>query len=615
MSAILPADTVTQFWFPNLIAQLRAAWGSYGSALWVSCLMAGLGAVAIAALPPGAPQGRDSDAPSSARRFQSTRADRSFYCVVTGERNPWTGDSFFKAASARPSSARSSPMSTGAGTRTGALRRSRGSWCSTCTRSRCIGCARRTKSRKAAIEMVCGGVCPTVPPYPGHIDPARVAQELPGVRQARAQSRAARDADQGAGDHRRHRAARRSDHRAPRRRPGARITRSVATPTTSPSRSRRSSTRSSFASKVRPAEPETQDHAGLRHAPGPASVGGAVLDLLSVLKEFDPKFVGLHWDTGHMALHGDGMWETLMRHAGPYLAAVGWRDRGWVQDLGLLGEGGPYPGQIRASIRLSRCPTAAPYPGRPGAERAAARGGAGAVAAARRRGGRGGGRGATTKADRQGGRRGGGPARGPANSAGAGSIDANNPLYRSVDGEMPKRPIGGKNAKGGGWSAPNVAMGTGVVHIPRVATVLAEIGFNGPSELQSEYAGIGGAETGADKITPAAPVRHRHAEARRHHDSEVVRDGQCRPGDLSADREGFEMVMNRVVRTRGGRRSVRRPGRSRAERRPTGRRSPAIVGGMKYSPLDQITPANVAQAEAGVELSTRRRRRRSSSTT
>ena len=61
--------------------------------------------------------------------------------------------------------------------------------------------------------------------------------------------------------------------------------------------------------------------------------------------------------------------------------------------------------------------------------------------------------------------------------------------------------IGGKNAKGGGWSAPYVAMGTGIVHIPRVATVLAEIGFDGPSELQSEYRGIGGAERGADKIT------------------------------------------------------------------------------------------------------------------
>src|SRR6185436_4004643 len=32
---------------------------------------------------------------------------------------------------------------------------------------------------EAAIEMVCGGVCPTVQPYPGHIDPAKVAQDLP----------------------------------------------------------------------------------------------------------------------------------------------------------------------------------------------------------------------------------------------------------------------------------------------------------------------------------------------------------------------------------------------------------------------------------------------------
>ena len=65
---------------------------------------------------------------------------------------------------------------------------------------------------------------------------------------------------------------------------------------------------------------------------------------------------------------------------------------------------------------------------------------------------------------------------------------------------MPKRPIGGKNAKGGGWSTANVAMGTGLVHVPRVATLLAEIGFGGPSELQSEYAGIGGADAGAERI-------------------------------------------------------------------------------------------------------------------
>jgi MFS family permease len=51
MSAIVPSDTVGQYWFPNLIAQLRAAWGGYGSALWVSCVIAAAGAVCIAVLP------------------------------------------------------------------------------------------------------------------------------------------------------------------------------------------------------------------------------------------------------------------------------------------------------------------------------------------------------------------------------------------------------------------------------------------------------------------------------------------------------------------------------------------------------------------------------------
>jgi hypothetical protein len=208
-----------------------------------------------------------------------------------------------------------------------------------------------------------------------------------------------------------------------------------------------------------------------------------------------------------MALHGDDMWETLMRHAGPYLAAVGWRDRGWVQDLGLLGEGGQYPGPIARVEPLATRPDGTAEPRAPGGVEPAGgapgepgRGGGGGRGG---RGGRGGGgeeEGPIVPGGRGGGP-GGGPPRGPANPAGAGSIDGNNPLYRSRDGEMPKRPIGGKNAKGGGWSSPLVAMGTGVVHLPRVAEVLGEIGFNGPSELQSEYLGIGGAENGTDKIS------------------------------------------------------------------------------------------------------------------
>jgi hypothetical protein len=330
---------------------------------------------------------------------------------------------------------------------------------------------------QAAIEMVCGGVCLTVQAFPGHIDPARVAQELPTfVKRVRSH--------------------------------GVSVTQikgpsilDVTEPNTEAiigTAAQNGITHYAFGGYTydlaKPLAPQLDAikirldkfvRLNQKHrikllydtAPGASSVGGVVLDLLPIMKAFDPRYIGFHWDTGHMALHGDGMWETLMRHAGPYVAAIGWRDRGWVQDLGLKGEGGPYTGPVPRVEPLVTHPDGSAIPGVPGAA-AAGRGGAG---------GRG-----------RGGRAGGG---GPANSAGAGSIDDGNPLYRSLDGEMPKRPIGGKNAKGGGWSAPNVAMGTGVVHIPRVAAVLAEIRFNGPSELQSEYPGIGGAETGADTIT------------------------------------------------------------------------------------------------------------------
>lgn len=51
MSAIVPSDTITQFWFPRLVAGLSTAWGGYGAALWAVFGMAGLGAAAIGMLP------------------------------------------------------------------------------------------------------------------------------------------------------------------------------------------------------------------------------------------------------------------------------------------------------------------------------------------------------------------------------------------------------------------------------------------------------------------------------------------------------------------------------------------------------------------------------------
>ena len=355
---------------------------------------------------------------------------------------------------------------------------------------------------EAAIEMVCGGVCPTVQPYPGHVDPGKVGQELPefikrvrshGLRVTQIKGPALRDATE----------------------PNAE--RIIATA------AQAGCTHYSVGGYTydfsKPLAPQL-DAIKLRldrfvrlnqkhkialvydTTAGATAVGGVVLDLLPVMKQFDPKFIGFHWDTGHMAMHGDDMWETLMRLAGPYIAAVGWRDRGWVQDLGLKGEGGAYAGPSPRVEPLVTLPDGSAMPGipaPPGAARGGRAGGRGAAGGGRGGGGgRAGGAGGGEEGGAPQGRRGGG---GPANSAGAGSIDADNPIYRSLDGEMPKRPIGGKNVKGGGWTAPYVAMGTGVVHIPRVVTVLSELGFNGPSELQSEYPGIGGSETGADKIT------------------------------------------------------------------------------------------------------------------
>jgi sugar phosphate isomerase/epimerase len=188
---------------------------------------------------------------------------------------------------------------------------------------------------------------------------------------------------------------------------------------------------------------------------GANAVGSVVWDLLYVMKDFDSKYVGFHWDTGHMSHHGSNMWELLMRTAGPYVVAMAWKDRSWDQELGLLGEGGPYPGPQ------------APAP-----------------AAGAGRGGRGRGEGFAE---------GDGP---PAGFGGRGGGPRAFPL-----------PLAGKTfARGGGWNSPYVPMGTGLVDVFRYAAVLRDIGFNGPMELEAEYP-MGGAENGLDKITlPRAQV-------------------------------------------------------------------------------------------------------------
>lgn len=217
---------------------------------------------------------------------------------------------------------------------------------------------------------------------------------------------------------------------------------------------------------------------------GASSVGSVVWDLLYVLKDVDPKYVGLHWDTGHMALHGD-MWETLMRTAGPYVVALSWKDRSWQQNLGLLGEGGPYPGPQTAAGAAG---------GGRGADAAAGRGGRGGRGAAGAAGGGAGGRGADPAA----------AGRGAAAAQAGGEEAAPGGRGRGGRGGGPRPfplPLAGTAfARGGGWTSPQVPMGTGLVDIFRYAVVMRDIGFNGPMELEAEYP-LGGAQSGADKIT------------------------------------------------------------------------------------------------------------------
>ena len=331
---------------------------------------------------------------------------------------------------------------------------------------------------EAAIEMTCGGVNPTIQQHPGHIDPAKVTTELPAfvktiekhglrVKQVRGGNQTQVDAS---------------------------VEAMVGTMGQLGITHYWLGTDNYDLSK--PIVPQldaikrkverfvalNQKHNTtlLYHTrAGANAVGSVVWDLLYVMKDFDPKHVGFHWDTGHMSHHGSNMWELLMRTAGPYVVAMAWKDRSWALDLGLLGEGGPYPGP----------------------QAPAARAGAG-------RGGRGRGGAPAAGAPPGGPRAGGAP---PAGGRGEGFAEGDGPPAgfggRGAGPRAFPLALAGKAfARGGGWNSPYVPMGTGLVDVFRYATVLRDIGFNGPMELEAEYP-MGGAENGNETITlPRAQV-------------------------------------------------------------------------------------------------------------
>jgi sugar phosphate isomerase/epimerase len=182
----------------------------------------------------------------------------------------------------------------------------------------------------------------------------------------------------------------------------------------------------------------------------PNTVGSVVWDLLYLLKNFDPKFVGFHYDTGHESHHLNGMSELNLRSAGAYVAALAVKDYAPEQNLGLRGQGGPYTGPPGALGGRGD----GPPPG------AGARGAGSRPAAAPPDAGRARGRGGRGAPDR----------------------------------------AGATFAAGNGWRTRSVPLGTGLVNLPQLAAALKEIHFAGPVEIQAEYPN-GGAENAQDSLT------------------------------------------------------------------------------------------------------------------
>ena len=83
---------------------------------------------------------------------------------------------------------------------------------------------------------------------------------------------------------------------------------------------------------------------------GSGTVGAAIWDLLYVLKNFEPAQVGFHYDIGHMTnAGGNGTWALNMRAAGPYIAGISAKDSVFEPAL-AVNEGGPLTPEMQAMV-------------------------------------------------------------------------------------------------------------------------------------------------------------------------------------------------------------------------------------------------------------------------
>ena len=198
---------------------------------------------------------------------------------------------------------------------------------------------------------------------------------------------------------------------------------------------------------------------------GAGAVGNMIFDLFDVLRNFDPRYVSFHYDTGHGVEAGaNGTWALGLRALGPYIGGVSFKD--YVLKLDLPNpQGGPFTGPPE---QLARGPRPPGIPGGPG-------GPPGAPS----------------------------PEDNPASRVPAAAASSAPPSPARRDGGPggPRAPLG----RGGGgqpnpWRSYAVPLGMGMVDLPQVAQILKDVGFQGPVEIQAEYPN-GGADSGQDKIT------------------------------------------------------------------------------------------------------------------
>lgn len=177
---------------------------------------------------------------------------------------------------------------------------------------------------------------------------------------------------------------------------------------------------------------------------GAASVSGAFFDLLYVLKQFDPRWVSFQYDTHHLLQAYDSGWVEQLRLGTPYIGGFVWKD------VIIEPASSPNPDDEwrAAHPRPASAMTDGAGMGAPGGPGGAGRG------QGRGRGGFAGGRG-----------RGGNP---------------NAPTKTRIR---------------------QVPVGTGMVNLALIAQTLKEIGFNGPMECEPEWPQLGGADQGATELS------------------------------------------------------------------------------------------------------------------